>query len=126
MHVLSTPPAFILSQDQTLMLKVFPTNPMDSFSDKIWLNQKHLFPIYCFKVTSINRSVRLSTKLVCFDSLKLSLLESFKVYSLFSYQGSIASTSWSYQSCFCRKFVSSDSLLTISPQNLFVNNFFLF
>ena len=41
LHVLGTPPAFILSQDQTLILSVL------SFPDKPWLLQVPLqFPVY--------------------------------------------------------------------------------
>ena len=47
LHVLSTPPAFILSQDQTLMLKVLIQPESLAF-----LNQKQV-PIYCFKVCFI-------------------------------------------------------------------------
>jgi hypothetical protein len=47
-------------------------------------------------------------------------IESFKVYSLFSYQ-----SSWSVHLTVL-SFRSSDSLLTLSLANSFVNNFFIF
>ena len=57
LHVLSTPPAFILSQDQTLMLKV------DSRTSYNWLPiSRLLYPvtisnhIYCFRFCSLNNS----------------------------------------------------------------------
>ena len=53
LHVLGTPPAFILSQDQTLMLKFFLSR--SSLAFLVFTR------IYCFKVLlSFNRSVRLS------------------------------------------------------------------
>ena len=91
LHVLSTPPAFILSQDQTLMLKCL------SGQNQAWL----ISPIlHCFKgvtLSYIRSGYRSQTRnyLQTFVSelpVKEILLkffyESFKVISLFSYQGS--------------------------------------
>ena len=45
LHVLSTPPAFILSQDQTLMLKVFlDQNYTSNFVSEIFLFLKVFIP----------------------------------------------------------------------------------
>ena len=71
--MLSTPPAFILSQDQTLMLKSFFLPVLN------WLNLDGI-KIYCFKVTSYIKKCSF-----VFRQLEIHL-ESFKVYSLFSYQ----------------------------------------
>ena len=49
LHVLSTPPAFILSQDQTLMLKVCPKNKI-----KLSFSFPWFFLIYCLRLTWLN------------------------------------------------------------------------
>ena len=58
------------------------------------------------------------------------LIESFKVYSLFSYQGSYSlyfvKALEAASQLHCCQSVLDDSLLTISSLNFFVNNFFLF
>ena len=58
MHVLGTPPAFILSQDQTLMFKfliqsdkLWPSDPKDHFLQ--FLKNCKLFCLYCFCGVSI-------------------------------------------------------------------------
>ena len=115
MHVLSTPPAFILSQDQTLMLKfVIFRCPVQFFNWQINRINLRFIPlnvierIYCFKVVSFKETF----VCCCYSTLKF--IESFKVISLFNYQSS-----------FCLLlFRSSDSLFTISLLNSFVNNFF--
>ena len=68
LHVLGTPPAFILSQDQTLMLKFFLVQ------NNTWL----FFPFYCFRFVSI------------FPKLHYFLNKEFSGFgSLFSYHCSL-------------------------------------
>ena len=84
LHVLSTPPAFILSQDQTLMLKSF------------FLNQSLSGLLFClggflsfstFKSCSQFVSLKSPDELFLFNSL----LEFFRVALLFIFQGSFCS-----------------------------------
>ena len=88
LHVLSTPPAFILSQDQTLMLKSsFP--PESSGFDKPRFipfkpGSSESKRLYCFKGLPIFQSG--NVRVLFYSTLKF--FESFKVISLFSYQGS--------------------------------------
>ena len=78
LHVLSTPPAFILSQDQTLMFKSSLQSKTAGLPSAI-------------PFLTVLRSL-LSKLFVCdsLNRLEFILLESFKVVSLFSYQGSVA------------------------------------
>ena len=130
--MLSTPPAFILSQDQTLMLKFNLSQVKLGFSF-IQINLNLLF-----KGLRLNRSVRQS-----FDCLNYSLWI-FQGFSLFSYQCSLlscclsATTFISYQtlSHLSRTFLfffaiealqinaARDSFVIISNSQVFVNNFF--
>ena len=80
--MLSTPPAFILSQDQTLMLKSF--NPA---SRSGFLNQKQV-PIYCFKVCFL-KSCSFIFRWLEFILDELCSSWIFQGYSLFSYQCSL-------------------------------------
>ena len=82
MHVLSTPPAFILSQDQTLMLKSFNPARRSGFS-----NQKQI-PIYCFKVCFF-KSCSFIFRWLEFILDELCSSWIFQGYSLFSYQCSL-------------------------------------
>ena len=75
--MLSTPPAFILSQDQTLNKNVWI-----QFRINILANSSLLL---FYKVSSLNACFR-KTK---FSGRYSSFLESFKVVSLFNYQGSL-------------------------------------
>ena len=68
MHVLSTPPAFILSQDQTLMLKSFVLPVKSGF-----LIRNYVL-IYCFKVASfIEAFLNYSQNLSRFFTVQLSM-----------------------------------------------------
>ena len=112
--MLSTPPAFILSQDQTLMFKSF--HP----ASQIWLpiNRINLrfIPlnfierIYCFKVVSLQKR----SCVVIHNTLKF--IESFKVISLFSYQGSLL----------FELFIHFKQLLHLSRQLCVCQDFFYF
>ena len=102
LHVLGTPPAFILSQDQTLMLKSDPSsgrfprlqNLLAPGSPRAFI----LSPVFTvFKVLRSPARVDLSSpsaqkqsvRCILSDASEISLIkESFKVYPLFSYQGS--------------------------------------
>ena len=77
MHVLSTPPAFILSQDQTLMLKV------DRSSDYLaWLiDPKPSLLGFCSEFSQIQRS-----KPDLFNFLNF---QGFTYCLIFNYQGSL-------------------------------------
>ena len=110
MHVLSTPPAFILSQDQTLMFKVLSRQNLLAFYSDWNLN-------LLFLRSLISQSVRSGLSTGEFFSRTPSLwdfvlLNLSRFYSLFSYQGS------------CCRF--RDSSFTISQLFAFVNNFFYF
>ena len=102
LHVLSTPPAFILSQDQTLnknfvfVFAVFVECTCKHarsphYSRKLILIQfkinilANLSLLLFYKVSSLNACFR-KTK---FSGRYSSFLESFKVVSLFNYQGSL-------------------------------------
>ena len=103
MHVLGTPPAFILSQDQTLMFKFVR-------SKSVWL----ILPFYC-----------------CFRFL-FSEISLRTFCSVWNFQGCItvylSRCCSSYWKCFQKNFRScrSDSLLSLSQAVLFVKNFFSF
>lgn len=80
--MLSTPPAFILSQDQTLIISFCSCQVSLFFTDK-------RSGFYCFKVASTDAVLqKILSVLTDFPAFKRrKLLESFKVVSLFSYQG---------------------------------------
>ena len=115
LHVLSTPPAFILSQDQTLMLKfVIFRCPVQFLNWQINRINLRFIPlnvierIYCFKVVSFKETF------VCCYYSTLKFIESFKVISLFNYQSS-----------FLIAFVSlTISLIILTRFKVFVNTFF--
>ena len=159
--MLSTPPAFILSQDQTLnknfvfVFAVFVECTCKHarsphYSRKLILIQfkinilANLSLLLFYKVSSLNACFR-KTK---FSGRYSSFLESFKVVSLFNYQGSLllfssAATFISYH-CFlslsttfylffdlsiealCFLLSLSDSFIIISSVPAFVNSFFHF
>ena len=89
--MLSTPPAFILSQDQTLMLKSFV------LPELIWQLIRNNVLIYCFKVASfieafLNDTTFSASENVAsqwFVSQIITFLKIFQGFSLFSYQGSL-------------------------------------
>ena len=96
--MLSTPPAFILSQDQTLMLKfVIFRCPVQFFNWQINRINLRFIPlnvierIYCFKVVSFKETF------VCCYYSTLKFIESFKVISLFNYQSSFLSAVVSFK-----------------------------
>ena len=94
MHVLSTPPAFILSQDQTLMFNVDPSSRSTSF--------------FILVITVLIKNVR-------WFLLKSSekFIRIFKVVLLFSCQRS-----------FVIRFLCVRSFIILSQFFLFVKNFF--
>ena len=129
LHVLSTPPAFILSQDRTLELKIFWENfpfwkarPFRSFlfslfRRKNFASKKRSFlEVFLFLCSSCqsfiwhycSRSFFRTLWKICF------VLEFFRVALLFICQGSL---------CCCPVSRNSDIL---SPCPLHVNNFFYF
>ena len=153
MHVLGTPPAFILSQDQTLMLKslsfkslIFPESLL-AYSDN---SEFTVLRLLLFTEAFVCQSSLLVLTAWNLLSICWSILESFKVYSLFSYQGSL----WFFQTVllsatfigyhifkslsttffiFLLHFFSNallsfirDSLFILSNHQAFVNNFFYF
>ena len=81
--MLSTPPAFILSQDQTLMLKVLIQPEYLAF-----LNQKQVPTGILIQVLLFLRFALLKAVRSSFDDLKFKI---FQGYSLFSYQCSLLS-----------------------------------
>ena len=96
LHVLGTPPAFILSQDQTLMLKslsfkslIFPESLL-AYSDN---SEFTVLRLLLFTEAFVCQSSLLVLTAWNLLSICWSILESFKVYSLFSYQGSL----WFFQ-----------------------------
>ena len=129
LHVLSTPPAFILSQDQTLMLKVL------SFQN--YLATSFIWYFYCFFgwiLKSLNSQILFSflllwnspDELFCFNSSYLSnsvRFGIFRVALLFICQGSFKSFHW-----FVLLFavVLSSNSVIISQCFASVNNFFNF
>ena len=106
LHVLSTPPAFILSQDQTLMLKVLIQPEYLAF-----LNQKQVPTGILIQVLLFLRFALLKAVRSSFDDLKFKI---FQGYSLFSYQCSLL-----FPLC-------SSDLFVIPQLFLSVNNFFKF
>ena len=76
LHVLSTPPAFILSQDQTLVIKFFPVqNNLSGYSFR-----SYCFRFVCFKF--------LPPRAFTLTDRSLKFLRIFRVALLFSFQGS--------------------------------------
>ena len=71
LHVLSTPPAFILSQDQTLMLKVF------SFRTLAWLK---IHPTSCYTCLLFFKGPRFLEAFARLSSRLEISFESFKVF----------------------------------------------
>ena len=103
--MLSTPPAFILSQDQTLMLKVLIQPEHLAF-----LNQKQvptgiLIQVLLFLRFALSKAVRSS-----FDDLNYSLMNLSRLFTV-------------QLSMFFVVFSNSDIL---SRSEVFVNNFFIF
>ena len=94
--MLSTPPAFILSQDQTLMLKFVIADVLD------------LYQIYCLKVPINDWTFVNSFELLEYSHLNLSRFFTVQL-SMF----------------FCVAPFNSDSII-LSDTQLFVNNFFTF
>ena len=77
LHVLSTPPAFILSQDQTLVNSLFPVqNNLSGYSFR-----SYCFRFVCFKL--------LPRKAFTLTDRSLKFLRIFRVALLFSFQGSV-------------------------------------
>ena len=127
LHVLSTPPAFILSQDQTLnknfvfVFAVFVECTCKHarsphYSRKLILIQfkinilANLSLLLFYKVSSLNACFR-KTK---FSGRYSSFLESFKVVSLFNYQGSLLLFSSA------ATFISYHCFLSLSTTFLFI------
>ena len=148
--MLGTPPAFILSQDQTLMLKslsfkslIFPESLL-AYSDN---SEFTVLRLLLFTEAFVCQSSLLVLTAWNLLSICWSTLESFKVYSLFSYQGSLwffqtvllsatfigyhifKSLSTTFLFFFCISFwmlycLQSDNSFIISWVFIFVNNFF--
>ena len=127
LHVLSTPPAFILSQHQTLnknfvfVFAVFVECTCKHarsphYSRKLILIQfkinilANLSLLLFYKVSSLNACFR-KTK---FSGRYSSFLESFKVVSLFNYQGSLLLFSSA------ATFISYHCFLSLSTTFLFI------
>ena len=64
LHVLSTPPAFILSQDQTLMLKVRPAST--NLALLFWFKDSHLLNVLENKI--IQRIFKVALLFICQSS----------------------------------------------------------
>ena len=101
--MLSTPPAFILSQDQTLMLK-----SLSQVQNLAWL----IYPLFTVFGLLISQRPRMLDTCPLIDFSIFISLGIFKVVSLFNYQFS-----------FC---LFRNSLFIISHFVLFVKNFFSF
>ena len=127
MHVLSTPPAFILSQDQTLVKSVciqFRINQLANSS---------LFTVVlvCLKTVLKNLLLKKFSRVVvvyCSVVKVLCLCRSFQATAFIFYQ-KLLSLSRTFLFFFVALFelsfaVSRDSLFRISLSELFVNNFF--
>ena len=111
LHVLSTPPAFILSQDQTLKLKCLIRQ------DSAWLIRSVSTPTFCTgpllvspplspgSERSLWISKRISRNYWSFSasSIVLKIVWIFRVVSLFSYQGSLLA--WHHMFSFFQKFL---------------------
>ena len=105
LHVLSTPPAFILSQDQTLMLKVLIQPEYLAF-----LNQKQVPTGILIQVLLFLRFALLKAVRSSFDDLNYSLMNLSRLFTV-------------QLSMFFVVFSNSDIL---SRSEVFVNNFFIF
>ena len=127
LHVLSTPPAFILSQDQTLVKSVciqFRINQLANSS---------LFTVVlvCLKTVLKNLLLKKFSRVVvvyCSVIKVLCLCRSFQATAFIFYQ-KLLSLSRTFLFFFVALFelsfaVSRDSLFRISLSELFVNNFF--
>ena len=118
--MLSTPPAFILSQDQTLIKSLNPVS--------IELTSFNSFLILCLRISfnllnDVHKRCILNSNEFC-THLEI-LKRIFKVVFLFSYQSSVLKESCIYQLFF--KFLSlpyRGDLIIISPHPTYVNNFF--
>ena len=128
LHVLGTPPAFILSQDQTLMFK-FHSAPVSAsrpfeLSALCWLSRSHrLRFVNPFVFTLRNQSdSRFFTVLGSSVPDRISSIYRLKFSK--SFQG-LFTVQLSRFVCCCPPCCSSDSLFTISLLQLLVNNFFI-
>ena len=139
--MLSTPPAFILSQDQTLIKMCFFQKPMQACLRNLPSSRKHQVNPVSIELTSFNSflilCLRISLNLLN-DVHKRCILNSnefcthleilkriFKVVFLFSYQSSVLKEFCIYQLFF--RFLSlpyRGDLIIISPHPTYVNTFF--
>ena len=103
--MLSTPPAFILSQDQTLMLKVLIQPEHLAFPNQKQVPTGILIQVLLFLRFALLKAVRSS-----FDDLNYSLMNLSRLFTV-------------QLSMFFVVFSNSD---TLSRSELFVNNFFIF
>ena len=144
--MLSTPPAFILSQDQTLMLKcstwvfqVYPLSELTLASKPVMdLKKQRFVPlrclhrIYCFLRSGAKPS------LICSVSVRMKIHWIFRVVSLFNYQGTKFSLKRKFNICFTNILFASqiftrllteayrlnDSLYSLTHSVLIVKHFF--
>ena len=105
--MLSTPPAFILSQDQTLMLKVLIQPEYLAF-----LNQKQVPTGILIQVLLFLRFALLKAVRSSFDDLNYSLMNLSRLFTV--------------QLSMFFVLLSCDSLIILSNRCLFVKHFFIF
>ena len=141
MHVLSTPPAFILSQDQTLIKYVLLRKTLKSYFVTPRCFLKHQVCLVSLKLTSFNSFLILCLRIHSIAWMMFTkdvylipmnycthleiLKRIFKVVFLFSYQSSLFSNPVFI--CAWEAFVSLISrgdLIIISPPLTYVNIFF--
>ena len=140
--MLSTPPAFILSQDQTLMLKVYPVQKFLATVFKVAFYKSCSFIFMMTWIFSFAILPVLGRNEVCFQA-NLFALESFKVIHcsvvnvLCFFSSSLSQQQLLYlikNFRFCQELFSflfccsfeQASLISISALDLFVKNFFIF
>ena len=139
--MLSTPPAFILSQDQTLIKYVLLRKTLKSYFVTPRCFSKHQVCLVSLKLTSFNSFLILCLRIHSIAWMMFTkdvylilmnhcthleiLKRIFKVVFLFSYQSSVLKEPCIHQ-CFF-KFLSlpyRGDLIIISPHPTYVNNFF--
>ena len=141
--MLSTPPAFILSQDQTLIKYVLLHKTLKSYFVTPRCFLKHQVCLVSLKLTSFNSFLILCLRihsiawmmftkdvyLILMNSVLISKFQKriFKVVFLFSYQSSLLSNSvFIYVWEAFVSLISRGDLIIIAPTRYYVNNFFHF
>ena len=145
MHVLGTPPAFILSQDQTLIKSVWPSSEWADFNLCSFRYQPaKVDNFYCFirmfflaslRKNDLNSKFILRLRLVFIKNLMSRLYKYyysyafvwiFKIVSLFNYQSSLPQEPLIYYISSTFKFwsLARQRIVSYHRTDIFVNNFF--